>query len=58
MYLHSESHVPANIRLRLKWWGTTNALAYYTSVIITAVKKFCDEVPQGEKRIETTSEKR
>jgi hypothetical protein len=39
-------------------WGATNALAYYTSVLNTVLKKFFDEVPQGEKRIQTTSEKR
>jgi hypothetical protein len=58
MYLHSESHVPANIRQGFKWWGTTNALTYYTAVLFTAFKKFFAAVPQGEKRIETTSEKR
>jgi len=42
--------VSANITHGLKCWIVTNALAYYTEVIVTGVKRFIEEV-NGEKQV-------
>jgi len=39
--------LPANITLRRKRLAMTNALAYYVTELITAIKKVCDRSSVG-----------
>jgi hypothetical protein len=40
--------IPTNIRLRWRWIDVANALAYYNTPTITAMKSFIVQTPENE----------